>query len=158
MVAHLTNVSLSLCRSASTVKSSPLKFSHVYQCVGCSSFHLQNVGRINSKVDCFFLFHCLAWHVYGYGHLIQDKRNVALPNFCPTVPQECSECAHKFVMGGPIWSDPIHDKEWAASILSNIRATSGVYQAYAKISAILTSISEVVFCFVFSLGYAYVDC
>ncbi|CAM0905810.1 unnamed protein product [Alopecurus aequalis] len=35
--------------SASTVKRSPLKFSHVYQCVGCSSFHLQNVGRINCK-------------------------------------------------------------------------------------------------------------
>jgi tRNA G26 N,N-dimethylase Trm1 len=55
MVSYLTNVSLSLCRSASTVKSSPLKFSHVYQCVGCSSFHLQKVGRINSKVDCSFL-------------------------------------------------------------------------------------------------------
>ncbi|KAM3392169.1 hypothetical protein ACQJBY_013359 [Aegilops geniculata] len=106
--------------SASTVKSSPLKFSHVYQCVGCNSFHLQNVGRINSK----------------------DKRNIPLPNFCPTVPQECSECGGKFVMGGPIWSDPIHDRDWATSILSNIRATSGLYQAYAKISAILTSVSE----------------
>ncbi|XP_044964308.1 probable tRNA (guanine(26)-N(2))-dimethyltransferase 1 [Hordeum vulgare subsp. vulgare] len=106
--------------SASTVKSSPLKFSHVYQCVGCNSFHLQNVGRINSK----------------------DKRNIPLPNFCPTVPQECSECGGKFVMGGPIWSDPIHDKDWAASILSNIRAMSGLYQAYAKISAILTSVSQ----------------
>lgn len=89
--------------------------------------------------------------------LFQDKRNAALPNFCPTVPQECSECAHKFVMGGPIWSDPIHNKEWAASILSNIRATCGVYQAYAKISAILTSISEVVFFCFFLFGYAYVD-
>ncbi|SPT16326.1 unnamed protein product [Triticum aestivum] len=106
--------------SASTVKSSPLKFSHVYQCVGCNSFHLQNVGRINSK----------------------DKRNIPLPNFCPTVPQECSECGGKFVMGGPIWSDPIHDRDWATSILSNIRATSGLYEAYAKISAILTSVSE----------------
>uniref|UniRef100_A0A453AP11 Methyltransferase n=1 Tax=Aegilops tauschii subsp. strangulata TaxID=200361 RepID=A0A453AP11_AEGTS len=121
-------------RSASTVKSSPLKFSHVYQCVGCNSFHLQNVGRINSK----------------------DKRNIPLPNFCPTVPQECSECGGKFVMGGPIWSDPIHDRDWATSILSNIRATSGLYEAYAKISAILTSVSEVLFCFVFSFGYAYV--
>uniref|UniRef100_A0A453ANX6 tRNA (guanine(26)-N(2))-dimethyltransferase n=2 Tax=Aegilops tauschii subsp. strangulata TaxID=200361 RepID=A0A453ANX6_AEGTS len=120
--------------SASTVKSSPLKFSHVYQCVGCNSFHLQNVGRINSK----------------------DKRNIPLPNFCPTVPQECSECGGKFVMGGPIWSDPIHDRDWATSILSNIRATSGLYEAYAKISAILTSVSEVLFCFVFSFGYAYV--
>ncbi|KAL6622966.1 hypothetical protein ACP70R_032845 [Stipagrostis hirtigluma subsp. patula] len=106
--------------SASTVKSSPLKLSHVYQCVGCNSFHLQNIGRINSK----------------------DKRNVALPNFCPTVPKDCPECGHKFVMGGPIWSDPIHDKEWVASILSNIHAMSDAYPAYAKISAILTSVSD----------------
>ena len=102
------------------------------------------------------MFHCFAWHAYGYDPLIQDKRNIPLPNFCPTVPQECSECGGKFVMGGPIWSDPIHDRDWAASILSNIRATSGLYQAYAKISAILTSVSEVLFCFVFSFGYAYV--
>jgi tRNA G26 N,N-dimethylase Trm1 len=61
-------------------------------------------------------------------------------------------------MGGPIWSDPIHQQEWAASILSNIRAMSGVFQAYAKISAILTSISEVLFCFFFSFVYADVDC
>ncbi|KAG8088357.1 hypothetical protein GUJ93_ZPchr0010g10509 [Zizania palustris] len=104
--------------SASTVKSSPLKLAHVYQCTGCSSFHLQNVGRINSK----------------------DKRNISLPNFSPTVPQECSECGHNFVMGGPIWSDPIHDKEWAASILSSVHTISSAYSAYAKISAILTEV------------------
>ncbi|XP_052134415.1 probable tRNA (guanine(26)-N(2))-dimethyltransferase 1 [Oryza glaberrima] len=106
--------------SASTVKSSPLKLAHVYQCTGCSSFHLQNIGRINSK----------------------DKRNIALPNFSPLVPQECAECGHNFVMGGPIWSDPMHDKEWAASILSSIQAMSCAYSAYAKISAIMTSVSE----------------
>ncbi|CAN6294056.1 unnamed protein product [Urochloa humidicola] len=106
--------------SASTVKSSPLKLAHVYQCIGCYSFHLQNIGRINLK----------------------DKRNITLPNFGPTVPEECSECAHKFVMGGPIWSNPIHDKEWASSILSNIHVMRDSYPAYAKISAILTSVSE----------------
>ncbi|KAL6842131.1 hypothetical protein ACP4OV_028110 [Aristida adscensionis] len=107
-------------RSASTVKSSPLKLSHVYQCTGCHSFHLQSIGRINSK----------------------DKKNIALPNFCPTLPEDCSECGHKFVMGGPIWSDPIHDKDWTAFMLSNICAMSDAYAAYAKISAILTSVSE----------------
>ncbi|CAD6252044.1 unnamed protein product [Miscanthus lutarioriparius] len=106
--------------SASTVKSSPLKLAHVYQCTGCNSFHLQNIGRINSK----------------------DERNIAVPNFCPTVPEVCSECGHKFVMGGPIWSDPIHDKKWATSILSDIHAMREAYPAYPKISAILTSVSE----------------
>jgi len=75
--------------------------------------------------------------------LIQDERNIAVPNFCPTVPEVCSECGHKFVMGGPIWSDPIHDKKWATSILSDIHAMREAYPAYPKISAILTSVSEV---------------
>lgn len=119
LTTNLTNLPLIL-SSASTVKSSPLKLAHVYQCVGCSSFHLQNIGRIN----------------------LEDKRHIALPNFAPTVPEECSECAHKFVMGGPIWSDPIHDKEWASSILSSIHVMMDSYPAYAKISAILTSVSE----------------
>ncbi|XP_040384038.1 probable tRNA (guanine(26)-N(2))-dimethyltransferase 2 isoform X3 [Oryza brachyantha] len=106
--------------SASKVKSSPLRLAHVYQCTGCSSFHFQNIGRINSK----------------------DTRNIALPNFSPVVAQECSECGHNFVMGGPIWSDPMHDKEWAACILSSIQAMSCTYSAFAKISAIMTSVSE----------------
>lgn len=76
--------------------------------------------------------------------MIQDKRNIAVPNFCPTVPEVCSECGHKFVMGGPIWSDPIHDKEWAASILSDIHAMREAYPAYPKVSAILTSVAEVI--------------
>uniref|UniRef100_A0A0E0M6U3 tRNA (guanine(26)-N(2))-dimethyltransferase n=1 Tax=Oryza punctata TaxID=4537 RepID=A0A0E0M6U3_ORYPU len=73
---------------------------------------------------------------------IRDKRNIALPNFSPIMPQECAECGHNFVMGGPIWSDPMHDKEWAASILSSIQAMSCAYSAYAKISAIMTSVTE----------------
>lgn len=60
--AHNTFTSVpSPCSSASTVKSSPLKLAHVYQCTGCSSFHLQNIGRINSKVVfsyfCFIVLH-----------------------------------------------------------------------------------------------------
>lgn len=91
-------------------------------------------------------FFSLPWCSYCYDPHIQDKRHIALPNFAPTVPEECSECAHKFVMGGPIWSDPIHDKEWASSILSSIHVMMDSYPAYAKISAILTSVSEVIPC------------
>lgn len=82
-------------------------------------------------------------YVYVYDPLMQDKGNIVLPNFCSAIPDECSECGHKSVMGGPIWSNPIHDKEWAVSILSNVHAMSNMYPAYAKISAILTSVSEV---------------
>ncbi|KAF8408237.1 hypothetical protein HHK36_007383 [Tetracentron sinense] len=65
-----------------------------------------------------------------------------LPGFGPVVPQECSDCGKNFNMGGAIWSAPIHDQEWVASILANVKSMKERYPAYDKISAVLTTISE----------------
>lgn len=65
------------------------------------------------------------------------------PGFGPIVPQECGDCGKKFSMGGPIWSAPIHDHDWVPSIMSNISAMKDRYPAYERISALLTSVSEV---------------
>ncbi|CAL9769956.1 unnamed protein product [Musa acuminata subsp. burmannicoides] len=106
--------------SASAIKETPLKLSYVYQCVGCDSFHLQSVGRTINK----------------------DKSVKSAPGYGPVVPQECNDCGKKFNMGGPIWSAPMHDKEWIFSILANVKAMKERYPAYEKISAVLTTISE----------------
>lgn len=68
-----------------------------------------------------------------------------LPGFGPVVPQECSDCGKKFNMGGPIWSAPIHDQEWVTSILADVKSMKDRYPAYDRISAVLTTISEVCF-------------
>lgn len=65
------------------------------------------------------------------------------PGFGPSVPQECTDCGKKFNMGGPIWSAPIHDLEWVSSILTSVKTMKERYPAYEKISAVLTTISEV---------------
>lgn len=106
--------------SASAMKNTPLKLSYVYQCIGCDSFHLQPIGRTVSKNNSVRF----------------------LPGFGPTVPQECSDCGKKFNMGGPIWSAPIHDQEWVASILADVKSKKDRYPAYEKIYAVLTTISE----------------
>ncbi|XP_031095894.1 probable tRNA (guanine(26)-N(2))-dimethyltransferase 2 isoform X1 [Ipomoea triloba] len=106
--------------SASAMKNTPLKLSYVYQCIGCDSFHLQPLGRTVSKNNSVRF----------------------LPGFGPTVLQECSDCGKKFNMGGPIWSAPIHDQEWVASILADVKSMKDRYPAYDRISAILTTISE----------------
>ncbi|XP_071712106.1 tRNA (guanine(26)-N(2))-dimethyltransferase 1-like [Rutidosis leptorrhynchoides] len=106
--------------SASAMKNTPLKLSYVYQCVGCDSFHLQPIGRTVSK----------------------NASVRYLPGFGPLVPQECSDCGKKYNMGGPIWSAPIHDQDWVASILADVYATKNGYPAFGRISAILTTISE----------------
>lgn len=66
-----------------------------------------------------------------------------LPGFGPVVPQECTDCGKKFNMGGPIWSAPIHDHEWVTSILADLKTMKDRYPAYDRISAVLTTISEV---------------
>ncbi|XP_039159510.1 probable tRNA (guanine(26)-N(2))-dimethyltransferase 2 isoform X3 [Eucalyptus grandis] len=107
--------------SASAMKNTPLKLSYVYQCTGCDSFHLQQIGRTVSK----------------------NNSMRYLPGFGPVVPQECTDCGKKFNMGGPIWSAPIHDHEWVTSILADLKSMKDRYPAYDRISAVLTTISEV---------------
>ncbi|KAI4366843.1 hypothetical protein MLD38_022659 [Melastoma candidum] len=106
--------------SAGAMKNTPLKLSYVFQCTGCDSFHLQPVGRTVSK----------------------NNSTRYLPGFGPVVPQDCTDCGKKFCMGGPIWSAPIHDQEWVASILSDVKSMRDRYPAYDRISAVLTTISE----------------
>ncbi|KAI7742753.1 hypothetical protein M8C21_022031 [Ambrosia artemisiifolia] len=65
-----------------------------------------------------------------------------LPGFGPVVPQECSDCGKKYNMGGPIWSDPIHDQDWVASMLTDVKAMKHRYPAFNRINAVLTTISE----------------
>ncbi|CAN1319724.1 Probable tRNA (guanine(26)-N(2))-dimethyltransferase 2 [Linum perenne] len=107
--------------SASAMKNTPLKLSYVYQCTGCDSFHLQPIGRTIAK----------------------NNSVRYLPGFGPAVPQDCSDCGKKFNMGGPIWSAPIHDTEWVTSILEDVKSIKDRYPAFDRISAVLTTISEV---------------
>lgn len=64
------------------------------------------------------------------------------PAFGPTVPQACSDCGNHFCVGGPIWSDPIHDQGWVQTILEDVRSMKERYPAYDKICSVLTAISE----------------
>uniref|UniRef100_A0A3Q7FJ16 tRNA (guanine(26)-N(2))-dimethyltransferase n=1 Tax=Solanum lycopersicum TaxID=4081 RepID=A0A3Q7FJ16_SOLLC len=106
--------------SASAMRNTPLKLSYVYQCNGCDSFHLQPVGRTISKSNN------LIYH----------------PGFGPAISQDCSDCGKKFNMGGPIRSAPIHDQEWVAAILADVKSIKERYPAYDRICATLTAVSE----------------
>lgn len=84
--------------------------------------------------------------IFVFTFLLHQNNSVRyLPGYGPVVPQDCSDCGKKFVVGGPIWSAPIHDQEWVASILENVKLMKDSYPAYDKISAVLTTISEVCF-------------
>ena len=40
----------------------------------------------------------------------------------PAVSEKCPETGSNFTMGGPFWSQPLHDQEWVAGLLEQIRA------------------------------------
>ena len=39
----------------------------------------------------------------------------------PAVPQQCPETGAGFQMGGPFWAEPLHDPEWVAGLLDQVR-------------------------------------
>ncbi|XP_058796550.1 tRNA (guanine(26)-N(2))-dimethyltransferase [Phymastichus coffea] len=67
----------------------------VYQCVGCESITIQPLGTTN------------------------EKNTHKLPQ-APVVDKLCSFCKHKHHMGGPIWTGPLHNKDFVQKILNAI--------------------------------------
>lgn len=110
-----------VCSSAKAIKESPSKLSYVYQCVGCDTFHLQPVGRVATR----------------------QGSTRYLPGTGPVISPDCKQCGKHHNMGGPIWSAPIHDPEWVASMLANVTAMKSRYPAFDKVHSILTAVSEV---------------
>ncbi|CAM6032724.1 unnamed protein product [Sphagnum compactum] len=106
--------------SASTIKETPSKLCYVYQCVGCDSFHLQPVGRIASRQGSVRY----------------------LPGTGPVISPDCKQCGKHHNMGGPMWSAPIHNSEWIASMLSSVSSMKMRYPAFGKVHSILTAVSE----------------
>ena len=102
------------------MKQSPSKLSYVFQCVGCDTFELQPVGRQSTK-----------------GNVTKYH-----PGAGPVVPQRCPNCGWHYNMGGPIWSDPIHDKTWLKNIKEEVEKNKDRYPGYGKVHALLTMAQE----------------
>lgn len=92
-------------------KSLPLRLAHVYQSIGCDSFHLQRVGRDASRPN---------------RHGVRDPNNakvVAAP--APAVPGvECPHTGARWAMGGPLWAGPLHDLGWVRAVAAEVATVS----------------------------------
>ena len=42
----------------------------------------------------------------------------------PIVGETCQECGHRFQIGGPIWSEPMHDKTFVEGLLKRLKEES----------------------------------
>ncbi|XP_065071496.1 tRNA (guanine(26)-N(2))-dimethyltransferase-like [Rhopilema esculentum] len=106
--------------SASEVKRSASKKSYVFQCVGCDSFHLQPVGK----------------------RIEEGNKKKYNPGTGPVVGESCKECGQRFQIGGPIWSEPMHDKKFVESLLKRLSEENELYGTSQRMKGTLTVVSE----------------
>jgi len=105
-----------------TVKSSPGKFSQVFQCTGCGSLHFQPLGKITPGVA---------------------KNDIkASPATGPVVNRNCAECESIFRVGGPIWSEPIVEGEFLKGVVEHLKANEKLYGHAKRVGSMLTALSE----------------
>ena len=94
-------------QSQGEVQKTSSKRSYVYDCVGCHSFYLQQLG----------------YHKPGTQQVTPGKG--------PPVGTNCNECGSQFQIGGPIWSDPIHDISFIQNMAKHV-TEGGSYLGTAK--------------------------
>ena len=89
------------------VKRSVAKMSMVYNCSGCGDLHLQPIAKeIPTKGDNYKF----------------------VPGLAPTVGESCGECGHKYHLGGPVWSRPIHDRNFVEKVLVTLLSFHSLYR------------------------------
>ena len=103
-------------------KSLPLRLAHVYQSVGCDSFHLQRVGRDASKPN---------------RHGARDPNNAkVVAAVAPAVPAvECPHTGARWAMGGPLWAGKLHDLEWVRAVAAEVATVSREAKRSAEAAA-----------------------
>ncbi|XP_065826453.1 tRNA (guanine(26)-N(2))-dimethyltransferase-like [Oscarella lobularis] len=104
------------------VKDSASKKAYVYRCIGCDSFHLQNVGKRVEKEKSIK-------YSPGTGP--------------PIIGQHCDECGSVFQVGGPVWAKPIHDIDFVKKLLAHVSdAETAKYGTVDRMRGTLSVISE----------------
>ncbi|XP_063674061.1 tRNA (guanine(26)-N(2))-dimethyltransferase-like isoform X2 [Bolinopsis microptera] len=105
-------------QSLGEVQKTSSRRSYVYDCVGCHAFHLQKVGV----------------HTPG-------TQQVA-PGRGPPVSPNCEECGRNFYIGGPIWSDPIHDTEFLGQMKEHLAGEGKYLGTIKRMTGMLTLAEE----------------
>ena len=120
--------------SAVNCKSAASNLSYVFQCVGCDSFELQPLGRLEEKSD--------ERTGKTYTRFMPGKLSATVEHN-EHGDRKCHNCGWGMNVGGPIWSAPVHDKQWVESVLKDVKESSDErYPGKEKVRALLTNCSE----------------
>jgi len=97
-----------------------IQLGHVYQCTGCEALHFQRLGKMSP-------------HDNG------KNMKYSLVTGSP-VDRSCEHCSSPFHMGGPIWLNPIQDKQFINELLDSIEENK--YATERRITGMLTMALE----------------
>ncbi|CAG8441933.1 5359_t:CDS:10 [Acaulospora morrowiae] len=104
--------------AAVEVKKNPCKTSMLYVCNGCHSHYMQPLAKATDK-------------------------KTFVPVSGPVVDKRCEHCQSSFQVGGPMWNDALHDKEFVCKMLDHVKASNEeAYKTHPRMLGMLTVISE----------------
>ena len=104
------------------VKDAITKISMMYVCSGCGAFHLQPMG---------------------VKHAAKGEKNFKYTAAQgPPVTEQCDHCSFKHHVGGPIWSDRIHDAEFVKKVVDVVNEDPSKLGTSQRITGMLSVISE----------------
>ena len=99
------------------IKSTCSKISYVYQSCGCDSYVLQKIAQKRVKGGDKKK---AADDVNGQSD-VKNQDNVRyVAGRGPVVNQQCPDTGASYQMGGPIWSEGLHDMEAVGAILEEL--------------------------------------
>uniref|UniRef100_A0A8C6UIM3 tRNA (guanine(26)-N(2))-dimethyltransferase n=1 Tax=Neogobius melanostomus TaxID=47308 RepID=A0A8C6UIM3_9GOBI len=107
------------------VKNSASKQALIYNCVGCGSFHLQRMGRRTSNGK----------HPCGGNTSYSAATG-------PPVGPDCEHCGHRHQLGGPVWAEPIHDREFVQKVLTAVSVNPARFGTSRRIEGVLSMVTE----------------
>jgi tRNA (guanine26-N2/guanine27-N2)-dimethyltransferase len=96
------------------------RLAHVYKCVYCSVFYTQPLLDAQPRGGGV---HYQAPHAPPSGGL-------------------CGECGSRLRMGGPLWTAPLHDREWLDRALAALRAEPQRFATRGAMEALLTLLRD----------------
>jgi tRNA (guanine26-N2/guanine27-N2)-dimethyltransferase len=103
--------------NANQVKETPSqRLGYIWQSCGCDAYWIQPVG--SKKVN---------------GNSVKYA-----PAHGPVMPSEkCPESGGSYIMGGPIWTDKIHDVSFVKGLLDDLERDKSRYAQYARIRGLM---------------------
>ncbi|CAA7271664.1 unnamed protein product [Cyclocybe aegerita] len=108
------------------VKKALVKNSTFYICTTCQSHYEQPFGKMHSKTH----------ETSGHTNLIFKTRAG------PPVTVKCPECESNLHVGGPMWSGPLHDRDFVGKVLAHTEESKSHYGTAARMKGMLTVAKE----------------